>query len=58
MRAVAEIETEPSRIDQNFDHRRRIAQREIDALSGDRMHAVRGIPDERETVRDQLAREA
>ena len=48
MRAIAEIEAKARRIGQNLDQRRRIAQRQIDALSGDRMHAVRRIADERE----------
>ena len=51
-----EIQTKPSRVRQNLDKRGGIAQCEIHALTGNRMHAMRGITDEDEAMRNELPR--
>ena len=57
MRAIAQVEAETRRISENLDQRRRIAQRQIDTLPGNRMNAVRRIADKREAAGDQPARQ-
>ena len=53
----ADVEAEPGRIGDHLGQRRHVAQAEVEALAGDRVHAVRRVADEREAVGHQRARQ-
>jgi hypothetical protein len=56
MRTRADIETEPRRISNDFNQRRRIAQSKVDALSGNRMNAMRCVADQGKAARNEIER--
>ena len=53
----ANVEAETRRVDHDFGQRGHVAKAQVEALAGDRVHAVRGIADEREAIRHQRAGE-
>ena len=54
---VAGVEPEADRVGDALGERGDVAEREVQSLAGDRMHAVRRIADEREPCRDVAARQ-
>ena len=46
----ADVEAEPGRVGDDLAQRGHVAQAEVQALAGDRVHAVRRIADEREAI--------
>src|SRR5829696_9156737 len=52
---AADIEAEPGCIDDAIHERRRIAYAQVQPLARDRVDDMRGVPDEREPLRDEGA---
>ena len=53
----ADVLAEPVGLDHRLGQRRRILEAEIEALAGDRVDAVRGVADQREARRHEVARQ-
>ena len=56
-RERADVETQAVRLDDGLGERRDVAKAEIEALTGDRVDAVRGVAGEREARLDEGARQ-
>jgi len=54
---VAEIQSESRALDDDLGEGSHVAHADIETLAGERMHHVRCVPDQRQTVSDEVSRD-